>query len=61
MAIDLFDSAIIIGIFILTYAGIIHSRVDKTIAAVLGGLFSAIAIIIFEMEDQKHHSGPIDY
>ena len=42
---------VILAIFILTYVGIIHSKVDKTLAAVVGATVAAIAIIGLGVSD----------
>ncbi len=56
ISVDIFDASIIILIFILTYVGIIHSKIDKTTAAVFGGIVAVISVAIFKMED-PHNPG----
>lgn len=51
---DLFNTSLILIIFIITYVGIIHSKVDKTLAAVVGALVATIAIIKLEIPDAHH-------
>lgn len=59
LAINAFDTGILLAVFILTYVGIINTKIDKTIAAVFGGLTSAILILLFDMENPEHPGIPI--
>lgn len=59
MEINIFDIGVILIVFVFTYVGIIHSRVSKTTAAVFGGIFVTIFIILFEMENPNHPGIPI--
>ncbi len=55
---DTLNVSVILIIFILTYVGIIHHSVDKTIAAVLGAMASVIAIIYMKIKiEDPHHIG----
>jgi Na+/H+ antiporter NhaD/arsenite permease-like protein len=56
--INVLNAAIILSIFGITYVGIIHTRVDKTTASVLGGLIATIAILLMRLED-PHSVGEI--
>ncbi|MDH5402330.1 MAG: SLC13 family permease [Candidatus Heimdallarchaeota archaeon] len=46
---------IITSIFILTYVGIIHPKIDKTIAAVFGAVVGTICIIKFKLPDPHNN------
>lgn len=48
------DVLIILAIFVLTYIGIIHPKIDKTIAAVLGATVATIAILRLKVPDYGH-------
>ncbi len=52
--INWFHASIILIIFILTYVGIIHKRIDKTKAAVFGALFSTLVINILDIPDPEN-------
>ncbi|MHA2098173.1 MAG: SLC13 family permease [Candidatus Kariarchaeaceae archaeon] len=55
---DIFNVSVILVIFILTYIGIIHHSIDKTIAAVLGAMAASIAIIYMKIQvEDPHHPG----
>ncbi len=56
--INVLNAVIILFIFIITYVGIIHTRIDKTTASVLGGLIATVAILLMRIED-PHNTGVI--
>lgn len=56
--INVFNAAIILLIFVVTYVGIIHTRIDKTTASVLGGLVATVAILLMRLDD-PHNAGAI--
>lgn len=56
--INVFNAAIILLIFVGTYVGIIHTRIDKTTASVLGGLVATVAILLMRLDD-PHNTGAI--
>lgn len=47
MTLNGFNVTVILSLFILTYIGIIHPRIDKTLAAVVGAIAATLAIILF--------------
>ena len=47
VTLNVFNVAVILGLFILTYVGIIHPQIDKTLAAVVGAIAATLAIILF--------------
>ena len=55
VALDPYNVLVVLLIFILTYIGIIHNSIDKTIAAVLGGLTASISIVYLNVTDP--HTG----
>ena len=56
--INVLNAVIILVIFIVTYVGIIHTRIDKTTASVLGGLIATVAILLMRIDD-PHNAGVI--
>ena len=46
-----FNVVVILSIFILTYVGIVHPKIDKTLAAVVGAIAATIAIIKMAIPD----------
>ncbi len=59
MAVSLngFNVTVILIIFLLTYVGIIHSKIDKTLAAVVGALAATIAIVKMAIPDTHDPTG----
>ena len=49
--INIFHAILIIFVFILTYIGIIHTKIDKTTAAVFGAIVTMLLVLFFNMED----------
>ncbi len=47
---------VILIIFILTYIGIIHPKIDKTLAAIVGALAAAVAIILISNSEITEHN-----
>ncbi len=58
--INVINAAVIIFVFILTYIGIIHTNIDKTTAAVFGGIVTMIFVLILELENPHHPGIPIE-
>lgn len=58
--INVVNAAVIIFVFILTYIGIIHSKIDKTTAAVFGGIVVMIMVLLLKMENPHHPGIPIE-
>jgi Na+/H+ antiporter NhaD/arsenite permease-like protein len=56
---DLFNVSLILIVFIGTYIGIIHTKIDKTIAAVLGAITATIIIIRLKIDDPHNPGNPI--
>ncbi|MHA2169555.1 MAG: SLC13 family permease [Candidatus Kariarchaeaceae archaeon] len=52
--IDTFNVSIILVIFVVTYGGIIHTRIDKTLAAVMGAIIAVIVLIELKVPDHKN-------
>jgi len=56
ITLDPFHVSIIAIIFVLTYIGIIHPKIDKTLAAIVGAITATIVIILLRIPD-PHNSG----
>ena len=54
---DILNVSIILVIFVLTYIGIIHHSIDKTIAAVIGAMAASIAIIYMKIQIEDPDTG----
>ena len=52
--IDTLNVSIILVIFMITYGGIIHTRIDKTLAAVMGAILAVIVLIELNVPDPKN-------
>lgn len=50
---ELFNVMIILFIFILTYIGIIHTKIDKTMSAVIGSIIAAVILIELKVISNK--------
>ncbi|MCY3412485.1 MAG: anion permease [Candidatus Heimdallarchaeota archaeon] len=60
LEINILNVSLILIVFVLTYIGIIHSKIDKTTSAVFGGLIAAILVLMLKMEDPTHPGVEID-
>jgi len=56
VSLNLVHVSIILLIFILTYIGIIHPKIDKTLAAIIGAIVATLVIIFLNIPD-PHHVG----
>ncbi|MHA2248623.1 MAG: SLC13 family permease, partial [Candidatus Hodarchaeales archaeon] len=56
VSLNLIHVSLIFLIFIFTYIGIIHPKIDKTLAAIIGAIIATIVIIYLRIPD-PHHAG----
>ncbi|MFW9994842.1 MAG: SLC13 family permease [Candidatus Odinarchaeota archaeon] len=56
ITLNLFNVAVVLVIFMFTYVGIVHPKIDKTLAAIVGALAAAIAIIYLRIPDSHDPS-----